>query len=205
MTIKMHQRPIGFRADGRPVLLIGGGSEPDVTTPPADPPAPDSTPEPEVKDWQAEAEKWKALSRKNEDKAKANAAAVKERDELKAATATEAEKALAAARAEVLKETAPRLVRAEFRAAAKGVLTNTQRDALLEDLDLNRYLTDGGDVDEEKVAKKIKAVAPTQGTVFPGLGQQSPGTSSKPSVARGAQMYRDRHTPSSAASTGGGG
>jgi hypothetical protein len=41
------------------------------------------TTETDVKDWKAEAEKYKALARKNEDRAKGNAAAAKELDEVR--------------------------------------------------------------------------------------------------------------------------
>lgn len=96
---------------------------------------------------------------------------VKERDqyknriaELEADLGTDADraakKAADEARAEILKETTPRLVRSEFRAAAKGVLTDEQLGALLEDLDLSKYLDAKGDVDEEKVSKKVAAFAP---------------------------------------------
>jgi hypothetical protein len=134
---------------------------------------------------------WQHRSRQNErlansradyDEIKARAARA---DELEAANATETEKAIKAARdeaaAETLRTTAPRLVRAEFRAAAKGVLTDEQRDALLEDLDLSKYLTDRGEVDEEKVAKKVAAFAPAAparpGTPRPDPGQGARGGS----------------------------
>lgn len=78
--------------------------------------------------------------------------------------ATDKEKAVKAARDEerkaVLAEATPRLVKAEFRAAAKGVLSNEQLASLLEDVDLNRFVTDKGEVDEEKINRKISALAP---------------------------------------------
>jgi hypothetical protein len=134
---------------------------------------------------------WQHRSRQNErlansradyDEVKARAARA---DELEAANATETEKAIKAARAEAaaetLRTTAPRLVRAEFRAAAKGVLSDEQRDALLEDLDLTKYLTDKGEVDEDKVARKVKAFAPAaparSGTPRPDPGQGARGGS----------------------------
>lgn len=138
----------------------GGGSDKGF---PAD------TPVAEMTDAQ-QAAYWKHQSRKHENTAKARGdydalkARAAKADELEAATATETDKAIKAARdeaaAETLLATAPRLVRAEFRAAAKGVLSDEQRDALLEDLDLTKYLTDKGEVDEDKVARKVKAFAP---------------------------------------------
>lgn len=85
-------------------------------------------------------------------------------DELESANATDLEKAAKTARdegrAEALREATPRLVKAEFRAAAKGVLTREQLDSLLEDIDLGRFVTEDGDVDEAKIGKKIESLAP---------------------------------------------
>lgn len=50
-------------------------------------------------DWKAEAEKWKSLSRKNEDAAKANAAKAKRLDEIEEANKSELDKATARAEA----------------------------------------------------------------------------------------------------------
>lgn len=74
------------------------------------------------KDWQAEAEKWKSLSRKNEETAKANAAAAKRLEEIEAASASELEKAIKKARQEGAEEVTTkanqRLLNAEARALA---------------------------------------------------------------------------------------
>jgi hypothetical protein len=79
---------------------------------------------------------------------------------------SETDKAVSTAKAEAEKETAakfaPRLVTQAFKAEAKGVLTKEQLDSLLEDLDLSKYLTNDGDVDEEKVTKKVSAFAPAK-------------------------------------------
>jgi len=106
-------------------------------------------------------------------------------DALDSELASDKDKAVRAAqeqtRAEVLSTTTPRLVRAEFRAAAKGVLSNEQLDSLLEDVDLNRFVTDKGDVDEERIAKKISALVPPpaeETPKFPDLGGGRRGTNS---------------------------
>lgn len=83
-------------------------------------------------------------------------------DALELELGTTADKAAATAKAEALKEMTPRVVRAEFRAAAKGVLTGEQLDALLEDVDLSRYLDAKGNVDEAKVERKVNAFAPSK-------------------------------------------
>lgn len=85
-------------------------------------------------------------------------------DALEFELGSDKEKAVKTARdeetAKVRGEWAPRVVRAEFKAAAKGVLTDDQVKALLEDLDLSKYLDTKGEPDEEKISTKIKAFAP---------------------------------------------
>lgn len=87
--------------------------------------APEKPTETDGKDWKAEAEKWKSLSRKNEDTAKANAAAAKRLEEIEAANASELDKAVAKARdegrAEVQSAANARLISAEARALAAEV------------------------------------------------------------------------------------
>ena len=96
-------------------------------------------------------------------------------DALEAELGSTADKAAKAARdeerAKILGESIPRVVRAEFKAAAKGVLSADQLTALLEDLDLTKYVTDKGDADEGKIEKKVTAFAPAGGG---GNGKTSP-------------------------------
>lgn len=117
-------------------------------------------------DYKAEAEKWQALARKHEERAKANADKAKGYDDLKRSQETEQEKAVReardAARGEVLRETAPRLVGAEFRAALAGRRTAAEVAELIEDLDLSKYLTEAGEVDAERVAHKAELLAPKE-------------------------------------------
>lgn len=54
----------------------------------------------------------------------------------------------------------PRIVLAEFRAEAKGLLTQEQLDALVEDVDLTRFAFDDGEPDVEKIRAKVAAIAP---------------------------------------------
>lgn len=85
-------------------------------------PKPETPPATGDKDWQAEAEKWKSLSRKNEETAKANATAAKRLEELEHANASEQEKAVRKAVSEALsavqEKTNARLLTAEARALA---------------------------------------------------------------------------------------
>lgn len=78
-----------------------------------------------------------------------------------------ADEARTAARA----ESVPRIVTAEFRAAAKGVLTDEQLSAVLEDLDMTKYATADGEADLAKIAAKIAKIAPAQQQQPPGVGQ----------------------------------
>lgn len=98
-------------------------------------------------------------------------AAEKERDELREANQSESEKALAAARKEgeaaARATSAPKLVAAEFKAAAVGRMTAEQLSGFLEDLDLTKYLTEDGEVDTERVAKKVNLLAPEKSEQAP--------------------------------------
>jgi hypothetical protein len=79
---------LGHRKNGAPIRLIAGGSQPagepapapaapatgdPATPPPAAPPTPPPATGAGDVDWKAEAEKWKVLARKHEDRAKGNA------------------------------------------------------------------------------------------------------------------------------------
>jgi hypothetical protein len=148
---------------------------PPPVDPPADPPPPEDkgfpadTPVAEMTDAQAAAY-WKHQARKHENTAKSRSdyddlkKKAAEADKLRKAAETEAEKAIREAReageAEAAKKAAPKLVAAEFRAAARGLLDRDQIDDLLEDLNLEKFLTDTGEVDVDKVEKRVKALAP---------------------------------------------
>lgn len=140
---------------------------PDGTTPATDPAAPsDSTPDPAGpdRDWKAEAEKWKALSRKHEN---ANATTLKELEQLRQSQMTDSERAIAEAeergRQAARAETRTELAEAKLRVAAAGKVADV--DALVELVDLGRFVTEDG-VDtsaiETAVERFIKALpAPT--------------------------------------------
>lgn len=85
---------------------------------------------------------------------------------------------------EAMAQAVPLAVRAEFRSAAKGVLSAEQLESLLEDLDLTRYASDEGQPDEEKITKKIAAFAPAKGKTgtHTGFGQ---GTRPVSAIRRG--------------------
>jgi hypothetical protein len=119
-----------------------------------------------VTDWKAEAEKWSALARKHEERAKGNATAAKELEKVRAAAMSEQERAVAEAKAaglnEAQKANAPRLVRAELKAAAAEA--GLGKDALagfLEYADLSKFVTDDGEPDEKAIAAAVKKLGGT--------------------------------------------
>lgn len=112
-----------------------------------------------------------------------------ERDQLKTAGQTEQEKAVAEARAqgktEAASEWAQKVVKAEFKAAFKGAKNADQISALLEPLDLAKFLTDKGEVDTDKVTKYAASLG-SSAAIEPDMGQgrRSGGTPSKGEAGR---------------------
>lgn len=106
-------------------------------------------------------------------------------DKMEFDLSSEADKAAARAREEertkVRGEFVPRVVRAEFKAEAKGVLSGDQLEALLEDIDLSRYVNDNGEPDTEKITAKIAKLAPAKEDrrEFPDLGAGNRGGAAK--------------------------
>lgn len=160
---------------------------------------PDNTPLAEMTAEQ-QAAYWKHYARQHEGVAKARAdyddlkAKADELDALKAASATEQEKAVKAAseaaRTKALQETTPRLVAAEFRAASAGRHTPEQLAAILEPLDMSKFLDPKGNVDTAKVDAFINSVTPAPAKPgFPDLGQGRRPGGAGPSVAAGREMF----------------
>lgn len=85
----------------------------------------------------------------------------------------------------------PRLVRTEFASAASAAGVGRDRlDALLEDLDLTRYVTDDDEVDVEKIGKKITSMFGTADSGrSPDMGQ---GRRGKPSRLSDAEKGRSQ-------------
>lgn len=139
----------------------------------------DETPEADTApDLTSEVEKYKALARKHEDRAKANAAAVRELESLKQQTMSDTEKAIqvarAEARAEVVREYATKVVDAEVRAATAG--RNIDVDALLDGLDRSRFVTEDGEPDRDAITAWVDRIAPKPtDPVAPDLGQGTRG------------------------------
>jgi hypothetical protein len=128
--------------------------------------------ETDARDWKAEAEKWQSLARKNEERAKGNATAAKELEKVRAAAMSETEKAVAEAKAsgiaEAARAAAPRLVRAEFRAAAAGQIDKQALDAYLEDVDLTKFIGEDGEPDLKAIEARIKRLGGGKAASFDG-------------------------------------
>jgi hypothetical protein len=151
-------------------------------------------------DLGAEVAKWKEMARKHEERAKANANAAKELEQLRHQAMTDQEKAVAQARAEGLAEGitrgVARTVRAEIKAAAAGRLTPEQVEALLEVTNLAVFVGEDGEVDEAKVLRFVDGIAPMPDDAeqatrqgFPDLGQGTRSGSSMP--LNGDPLMRD--------------
>lgn len=143
----------------------------------------------ETTDYKAEAEKWQALARKHEDRAKKNATAEKELEELRKQAMTDQERAVAEAKAqgrtETLAEMGSKLVLAEFRAVAAGRLDDDQLTTLLENLNVTGLLTDAGDVDQAKVARVVDGIAPKEADA--GTGTATTTQQTRPDLGQGAR------------------
>lgn len=136
-------------------------------------------------DLAAEAEKWKALSRKHEQQAKANAAAAKELDDLRRASLTDAEKLVEQTREETRRavqlEYATKLVDAELKAALNG--KSLQGDAIL-GFDKTKFVNADGEVDSAAIMAWVEAhTKPADATSAPNLGQGSRGSKTAPQTS----------------------
>lgn len=102
---------------------------------------------------------WKAMARKHEREAKK---AATELDRVRKANQSEQERAIEAAKGEgrtaALQEAGQKIAAAEIKAALSGIVANPT--SIIEDLNLARYVTDDGEVDDEAVkALREKFVA----------------------------------------------
>lgn len=125
-------------------------------------PVEEQTPATTTPDPDAELAKWKEMARKNEERAKANAKAAKELEKLREATATESEKAINAAKAEgrteALSVANARIVKAELKAAASGVLQDP--DDAVAHIDPSQFeVDDDGNVDTKAIKAEVARLA----------------------------------------------
>lgn len=139
----------------------------------------------ETTDLASEVEKWKSLSRKNEQQAKANAQAAKELEELKRAQLSDTEKLIEATREEtrrsVRQEFAQKLIDAELKAALNGRVL--EGGALLE-FNRNSFISEEGDIDSTSIQSWVEAHSKTAVAPAPDLGQGARGATSSSSLIR---------------------
>lgn len=125
---------------------------------------------------QAEVDKWKSLSRKNEQQAKANLAAAKELEEIKQSQLTDTEKLIEQTKTEtalsVRREFASKLVDAELKSQLAGKVLDA--GALLS-FDKSSFIQDDGNIDSEAIQSWVEAHSNTMETPAPDLGQGNRG------------------------------
>jgi len=145
----------------------------------------DATPESEMDNLKAELDKWKSMSRKNEQNAKANAQAAKELDEIKKSQLTDQEKLIEQTREETTKairtEYATKLVDAELKAQLTGKVL--EGGAILS-FDKNAFVTDDGNIDAEAIQQWVEANSKTTDIPAPDLGQGARGKNPSKSQIR---------------------
>lgn len=133
----------------------------------------------------AEVDKWKSLSRKNEQQAKANNAAAKELETIRQSQLTETEKLIEQTKTEtalsVRREFANKLVDAELKSALHGMLMDA--DSLLS-FEKSSFILDDGNIDSEAIKSWVEAHSKSTETPAPDLGQGSRGNNPSKSQIR---------------------
>ena len=139
----------------------------------------------EMDTLKAEVDKWKSLSRKNEQQAKANIAAAKELETIRQSQLTETEKLIEQTKTEtalsVRREFANKLVDAELKSALQGKLMDA--DSLLS-FEKSSFILDDGNIDSEAIQSWVEAHSKTTETLAPDLGQGSRGNNPSKSQIR---------------------
>jgi hypothetical protein len=124
----------------------------------------------------AEVDKWKSLSRKNEQQAKANMAASKELETIRQSQLSETERLIEQTKTEtalsVRKEFATKLVDAELKSALQGKLMGAES---LLSFEKSSFVLDDGNIDSEAIQSWVEAHSKTTDTPSPDLGQGSRG------------------------------
>ncbi|MBT2467849.1 hypothetical protein J7E97_08170 [Streptomyces sp. ISL-66] len=203
-----HPYPAGAFS---PYLYADGGEDPkpgpDGGESDTDDPGPEPVKAEAEPDHKAEAEKYKALMRKHEARAKENATAAKELAELRKQSMSDQERAVdeasAKARTEERVRLAGKLARQGFLAAAAGRIPNATDVA--DDLNLGKYVGEDGEIDESGLASLVERLAPPKPEKKPDpepekqkgrgfdQGPRGTGASGKgSSVATGRDMWAQR-------------
>lgn len=126
-------------------------AQPPEPTPPAEPPKDDT-------DWKAESRKW-------EQRAKDNSAAAKALEKQQRDSMTDADKAVAeakaAGRSEAATEFGKRLARTEFDALAGRRNADFDTASALEYIDLSRFVGEDGEPDTKAIKAAVERLVPT--------------------------------------------
>jgi hypothetical protein len=158
---------------------------------------------------------WKHQSRNWENKAKSHNdydQVKTELEQLRTAQMSDADKAIADARAEAEKagraaaqrELGSKIVDAHVQAAVTAErITKDQAETILEGLDRTKYLTETGDVDTDKLAAYLAVVAPAKKSGKADHGQGNRGENNQPSgrdagKAEAARRFGNRTTGAAA-------
>lgn len=158
-----------------------GDTVPEEQEAPQDIETTDSGATPEA-DLAAEVDKWKSLARKHEGKWKEAQKDSAELQQLKQSQMSDMEKAIAEAetraRTEAFKQYGTQIAAAKLEAALTGVIPDPA--AIVSTLDLGRFVTDTGDVNQEAVTAIKEQFAALAPSTSPDLkqgrqGQPSPG------------------------------
>ena len=124
----------------------------------------------------AEVDKWKSLSRKNEQQAKANMAASKELETIRQSQLSETERLIEQTKTEtalsVRKEFATKLVDAELKSALQGKLMGAES---LLSFEKSSFVLDDGNIDSEAIQSWVEAHSKSTDIPAPDLGQGSRG------------------------------
>lgn len=126
----------------------------------------------EMDTLKAEVDKWKSLSRKNEQQAKANSLAAKELDEIRKSQQTDTERLIEQTKTEtalsVRKEFAVKLVDAELKSQLNGRVLDG--GSVLQ-FDKSSFIDDEGNIDSEAIQSWVEAHSKTTDVPAPNLGQ----------------------------------
>lgn len=162
-------------------------------------PEPATTPEPEPEPEPKPTETvdfWKEKAREQEKRAKANAKAQTELEKLRKQTMSETEKAVAEAEAKgrqsAMAEVGERLAAAKIETALTGIVPNP--GDIVEDLNLAKYVTDDGSVDEAAVKAlrtKYEGLAPKPDAKPPAGQRPKPALRTVPVAENGGTPMTD--------------
>jgi hypothetical protein len=162
---------------------------------PAATPVSEMTVEQRAEYWREKAQKHEKIWKSRADDYDALKAKAAKHDALERELMSDKDKAVAQAKddadAAARNTYAPKLVAAEFKAAAAGRIDAERLATIIEPLDLSKFLDAAGDVDTAKVSKFVDGIAPKapeqRGPTSQGAGRRD--SSTGPSVATGRELY----------------